>query len=138
MCSSDLFGTPDNFRREAIDFEVVDWKSQYHAILGRPTFARFMAIPHYSYLMIKGVITVHGDFDRSNSCDREFSRISEFFGMEDHFIAMAVDNDKTIFPARKKPAKDSAFSTTDDTRAHQVHPTDTSKTVRVSSSLPIA
>ena len=29
----------DNFRREAIDFEVVDWKSQYHAILGRPEAA---------------------------------------------------------------------------------------------------
>ena len=53
-------------------------------------------------------------------------------------MAMAVDNDKTIFPPRKKPAKDSAFSTTDDTRTHQVHPTDASKTVRVSSSLPIA
>ena len=138
-----IFGTPENFQREAIDFEVVDWKSQYHAILGRPTFARFMAIPHYAYLMLKmpgpkGVITVHGDFDRSNSCDREFRKISEFFGMEEHFVAMAADNDKTILPPRKKPAKDSAFSTTDDTRAHQVHPTDASKTVRVSSSLPIA
>ena len=29
-----IFGTPDNFRREKIDFEVVDWPSQYHAILG--------------------------------------------------------------------------------------------------------
>ena len=53
---------------------------------------------------------MHGDFDRSNSCDREFSKISEFFGMEEHFEAMAVDNDKTIFPPRKKPAKDAAFS----------------------------
>ena len=30
------FGTPDHFKREAINFEVVDWPSQYHAILGRP------------------------------------------------------------------------------------------------------
>ena len=135
-----IFGTPENFKRESIDFEVVDWKSQYHAILGRPTFARFMAIPHYAYLMLKmpgpkGVITVHGDFDRSNSCDREFSKISEFFGVEEHFEAMAVDNDKTIFPARKKPAKDAAFNAADDTTTHQVHPTDASKTVKVSSSL---
>jgi hypothetical protein len=48
---------------------------------------------------------------------------------------MAVDNDKTIFPARKKPAKDAAFNAADDTTTHQVHPTDASKTVKVSSSL---
>jgi hypothetical protein len=34
-----IFGTPSNFRKEKIEFEVVDWPSQYHAILGRPAFA---------------------------------------------------------------------------------------------------
>jgi hypothetical protein len=29
-----IFGTPTNFRKEKIEFEVVDWPSQYHAILG--------------------------------------------------------------------------------------------------------
>jgi hypothetical protein len=29
-----IFGTPSNFRKEKIEFEVVDWPSQYHAILG--------------------------------------------------------------------------------------------------------
>ena len=102
-----------------------------------------MAIPHYAYLMIKlpgpkGVITVHGDFDRSNNCDREFNKISEFFGVEEHFQAIAADNNKTIFPPRKKPAKDAAFNTNVDTKTHQVHPTDSNKTVKVSSSLTIA
>jgi hypothetical protein len=27
-----IFGTPANFRKEKIEFEVVDWPSQYHAI----------------------------------------------------------------------------------------------------------
>nr|XP_051211528.1 uncharacterized protein LOC127329021 [Lolium perenne] len=31
-----VFGKPDNFRREGLEFEVVNWKSQYHAIFGRP------------------------------------------------------------------------------------------------------
>ena len=39
-----VFGTEKNFRRERIEFEVVDWPSQYHAILGRPAFGRFMAV----------------------------------------------------------------------------------------------
>jgi hypothetical protein len=43
-----IFGTPANFRKEKIEFEVVDWLSQYHAILGRPVFARFMSVPNYA------------------------------------------------------------------------------------------
>ena len=34
-----VFGNEINFRKETLDFEVVDWRSQYHAILGRPAFA---------------------------------------------------------------------------------------------------
>ena len=61
---------------------------QYHAILVHPTFARFMAVPHYAYLMLKmpgpkGVITVKGDFNRSDRCDKEFKKISESFGMQE-------------------------------------------------------
>ena len=81
-----IFGEPKNFRREKIDFEVVDWPSQYHAILGRPTFARFMAVPHYAYLKLKmpgpnGTITIHGSFKRSDNCDKEVNKISKSFGM---------------------------------------------------------
>src|SRR3954464_14475232 len=62
-----VFGDAANFRKETLDFEVVEWKSQYHAILGRPGFARFMVVPHYSYLKLKmsgprGVIKVSGSF----------------------------------------------------------------------------
>ena len=137
------FGTPDHFKKEAIDFEVVDWPSQYHAILGRPTFARFMAVPHYAYLMLKmpgpkGVITVKGDFERSDKCDIEFSKISQCFGMQEALEEAAVDNDRSIFPVAKKPTYAASFNATNDTVAHQVHPTDPSKTVRVSASLPQA
>src|SRR3954467_10987467 len=80
-----VFGSATNFCKETLDFEVVDWKSQYHAILGRPAFARFMAVPHYAYLKMKmpgprGVITFNDNFIRSNHCDREFHKISETFG----------------------------------------------------------
>ena len=80
-----IFGEPANFRKEKIEFEVVDWKSQYHVILGRPAYAKFMAVPHYAYLKLKmpgpnGTITVNGDFERSDECDRKFNKISESFG----------------------------------------------------------
>ena len=136
------FGTPEHFRKEAIDFEIVNWPSQYHAILGRPTFARFMAVPHYKYVMQKmpgpkGVITVKGDFDRSDGCDREFNKISQSFGIQEQLEEVSLDNDRTFFLVAEKPTYGAAFNATNDTIAHQVHPTDPSKTVRISSRLPV-
>jgi len=70
------FGTPDNYRTELIKFEVADFESSYHAILGRPALAKFMAIPHYVYLLLKmpgktGVLTFRGDLQRSFECEQE-------------------------------------------------------------------
>ena len=47
------FGIEQNFRTEYIKFEVVDFKSSYHSIFGRPALAKFMAVPHYVYLLLK-------------------------------------------------------------------------------------
>src|SRR4051812_28961952 len=79
-----VLGNESNFRKETLDFEVVDWKSQYHAILGRPAFARFMAVPHYAHLKLKmpgphGIITINGSFVRSDRCDKEFHKLAEAF-----------------------------------------------------------
>jgi RNase P/RNase MRP subunit p29 len=63
-----VFVKPDNFRREGLEFEVVNWESQHHAILGRSAYAKFMVVPRYAYLKFKmpgnnGTnITVHGSF----------------------------------------------------------------------------
>jgi hypothetical protein len=81
-----FFGNRQNYRREKLDFEVMDWPSQYHAILGRPAFLRFMAVPHYTYLVLKilgpnGIITVKGSFKLSDLCDKEFHKIAQNFGM---------------------------------------------------------
>jgi hypothetical protein len=75
------FGTEENFRMEYLSFEVTDFKSLYHAILGRPMLARFMAIPHYSYLVPmmpapNGVLTVYGDLIVSFKCDNEALNIT--------------------------------------------------------------
>ena len=75
-----IYGDRDNFGRENLDFEVVDWQSQYHAILGRPAFSRFMVVPHYAYLKLKmpgpaGVITISGRFIKSYRCDKDFHQI---------------------------------------------------------------
>jgi hypothetical protein len=43
----------DNYRTKYVKFEVADFETSYHAILGRPAIAKFMAVPHYTYLVLK-------------------------------------------------------------------------------------
>ena len=41
-----VFGSPNNFRSEELIFDIVPFRSGYHALLGRTTFAKFNAVPH--------------------------------------------------------------------------------------------
>jgi hypothetical protein len=57
------FGTPSNFRRETLTYEVAEFRGTYHAVLGRPCYDKFMVVPNYAYLKLKmpgpnGVITI--------------------------------------------------------------------------------
>jgi hypothetical protein len=68
--------TRENYRTEYIKFEVVDFETSYHAILGRPAISKFMAVPHYTYLVLKmpspaGVLSLQGDLKISFDCDTE-------------------------------------------------------------------
>jgi hypothetical protein len=77
-----LFREKDNFCRETIWFEVVDLNSPYHALLGRPALAKFMAVPHYAYLKMKlpgprGVITIMGCYKKSMECAKASSKLAE-------------------------------------------------------------
>jgi hypothetical protein len=68
--------TRENYRTEYIKFEVVDFETSYHAILSRPAIAKFMAIPHYTYLVLKmpspaRVLSLQGDLKISFDCDTE-------------------------------------------------------------------
>jgi hypothetical protein len=70
------FSTPSNFRKETLTFEVVRFRGTYHAILGRLCYARFMAVPNYTYLKLKmpgpnGVITMGPSYEHAYECDVE-------------------------------------------------------------------
>ena len=76
------FGTPSNYRKEALTFEVVGFKGTYHAILGRPCYAKFMAVPNYTYLKLKmpgpnGVITIESTYKHAYDCDVECIEYAE-------------------------------------------------------------
>ena len=78
-----VFGSPANFRSKELIFDIVPFRSGYHALLGQTTFSRFNAVPHYAYLKLKmpgprGVITVNGNTDRS-------------LRTEEHTVALAAE-----------------------------------------------
>jgi hypothetical protein len=68
----------DNYRTEYIKFDVADFETSYHA---RPAIAKFMAVPHYTYLVLKrpspaGVLSLQGDLKISHDCDTEAVEIA--------------------------------------------------------------
>jgi hypothetical protein len=72
------FGTPSNLCRETLTFEVVGFRGTYHTVLGRPCYAKFMAIPNYTYLKLKmpgpnGVITVGSTYRHAYECNVEYA-----------------------------------------------------------------
>jgi hypothetical protein len=104
------FGDSGNYHKEKLEFEVMDWPSQYHAILGQPTFAKFMAVPYYTYLTFKiprpkGTIIVQGSFEVSNTCDKEFNRMAQTFGMIAEYTRLKGETDHNVLPdiGRSRP-----------------------------------
>ena len=76
------FGSKENCRAESVLFEVVDLESPYHALLGRPALAKFMASDHVAYLKLKmpgtnGVITIAGNHKRSMECASAGSNLAQ-------------------------------------------------------------
>jgi hypothetical protein len=130
------FGDRGNFRREKLEFEVMDWPSQYHAILGRPAFARFMAVPHYAYLVIKipgpnGVIMAKGSFKVSDTCDKEFNRMAQTFGMMAEYARLKGETNHNVVPDVGRSLPDQASDSTQDSKKVRVHPTDPTKTTSI-------
>jgi hypothetical protein len=84
-------------------FEVANFRSSYHAILGRPMLTKFMAIPHHTYLIMKmpapsGILSVLGDTIVSYNCESatvELSRDSVVRAATTVMVAQAAKIDQT-------------------------------------------
>jgi len=65
-----------NFRKDTLTFEVVGFRGTYNTIIGLSRYAKFIAIPNYTYLKLKmprpkGVITVSSSYEHAYVCDVE-------------------------------------------------------------------
>jgi hypothetical protein len=86
------FGTPSNFWKETLTFEVVGFRGTYHMVLGRPCYAKFMVVPNYTYLKLKmpgpkGIITVGSTYRHAYECDVECVEYAEALTESEALIA---------------------------------------------------
>jgi hypothetical protein len=135
-----LFGKKGNSRREPIRFEVVDISSPYHALLGCPALAKFMAVPHYAYLKMKlpgprGVITVSRSFKKSLACAKESSqRVKALVITEEkRQLLHRMELTQQDVPARQSPVDQ--FKPADDTKKILLDESDPTKFVIIGTGL---
>jgi hypothetical protein len=94
------FGTADHFHTDYVNFVVADFKGTYHAILGRPAITKFMAIPHYRYLMLKmptekGVLTLRGNVFVAYTCEEDNFHVAEAHDLSLRMVATTMEAKKT-------------------------------------------
>jgi hypothetical protein len=132
------FGTRENYHTKFIKFEVATFESSYHAILGRPALAKFMAVPHYVYLLLKmpglgGVLTLHGDLKKSYDCNQEAIQYASTTRVPDasgEVLAAVQQLSQSGLEIPSKKASKSSIQSTDDValKAIQLVEGDSSKT----------
>jgi hypothetical protein len=95
------FGTADHFRTDYINFVVADFEGTYHAILGHLAKTKFMAVPHYRYLVLKmstekRVLTLRDNVFVAYTYEEDSFRIAEA-----HDLSLCMG--ATTMEAKKTP-----------------------------------
>jgi hypothetical protein len=120
------FGTPSNFRNETLTFEVVGFRGTYHAVLGRPCYAKFMAVPN-------GVITVGSTYRHAYECDVECMEYAEALAESEALIADLECLSKEVPDAKRHAGN---FEPAEAVKSVPLDPSnDASKRLRIGSKL---
>ena len=117
----------------------MDFLGSYHAILGQPCYAKFMAIPNYAYLKLKmlgpnSVITVGSTFSHAYTCDREHYELATTIINSTELLELG-NSETPAAPDYNGPTSSSTFYPTKETKAVEINPTDPTKTVRIRTKL---
>jgi len=135
-----IFGDRANIHLEVLTFEVVDFPWSYHAILGRPCYAKFMAVPNYTYMKLKmpgpnGVITVGSTFSHSYTCDREHYELTTAI-INSSELPRLGELLTPVVPDCNKPTSSTTFHPLEETKVVGIDPTNPTKMVRIGTQLP--
>ena len=111
----------------------------YHAILGRPCYAKFMAIPNYTYLKMKmpgpdSVITVSSTFSHAFACDHEHYELATAVINSSELLQLGESSTLAALDCNK-PTSLMAFRLHKETMVVGVDPTNLAKTMRIGTQL---
>jgi hypothetical protein len=95
-----------------------------------------MEVPHYAYLVLKilgpnGVISVKGNFKVSDTCDKEFNKMAQTFGITTEYARLKGETDHNVLPDVGRFLPEQAFGSIRDSKKVRVHPTDPTKTTSI-------
>jgi hypothetical protein len=83
----------------------------------------------------KGVIIVQGSFEVSNTCDKEFNRMAQTFGMTAEHTRLKGETDHNVLLDVGRSLLDQAFDATQDSKKVRVHSTNPNKTTSITVNL---
>ena len=140
-----MFGTKQNCRTKNLEFEVVDLPSPYHALLGRPALAQFMASTHVGYLKMKmpgpnGTIIVVGDYRVSMSCASASSALAQAMVISEekkkmqYAVALAQSTQFTLSGMGNLQSSPT-FTPSKETKQVSIDPEHSDRTVRIGGGL---
>jgi hypothetical protein len=115
------------------------FRGAYHAILGHPCYAKFKAVPNYTYLKMKmpgpmGVITVGSSIEHVFDCDIECMEHADALALDETLVA---ELEKLANESSDSSAKHAgSFEAPEQTKEVPLDPAGPEgKTLRVSSTL---
>ena len=85
-----------NYHIKHINIYVADFNTGYHAILGRPALAKFMAVPHYAHLVLKmslpvGVLALRANLSVAYAYETESLALAEATDLSIQMASVVTD-----------------------------------------------
>ena len=113
----------------------MDFLGSYHAILGRPCYTKFMAIPNYTYLKLKmpgpnNIIIVGSTFSHAYTCDHQHYKLTTAIINSAELPQLRESSTPAVLDCNK-PTSSTAFRPIEETKAMGIDPTDPTKMVRI-------
>ncbi|XP_066320330.1 uncharacterized protein [Miscanthus floridulus] len=131
-----------NYRVEHNNFYVVDFNTTHYAILGWPALAKFMAVPHYAYLVLKlpslvGVLTLWANLSIAYAYEIESLTLAKATDLSIQMASVVTDDkmvpaDDLEIPSLEPPR---TFSMSKETKEVGLGLGDPSKIVKIGAHL---
>ena len=125
---------------EHINFYVANFDTTYHAILGRPALAKFMAVPHYAYLVLKmpspaGVLSLRANLSVAYTCETESLTLTEATDLSIQMASVVAEAKMASADDMEIPEPPCASAKSKETKEASLGLDNPSKTVKIGAHL---